>query len=895
VAKPDGTAVWDSGKVASDETLDVPYGGPALKSTSQYLWQVRVFDEKGKASGWTEPQRFFTGLEDWKAQWITSPEIAAIAKDRKKLYEEERPVRMFRKEIELTKPVKTSTLFITSLGSYRGWINGNLVSEDRQAPSQSQYGYRIFYRTYDVSDLLEEGPNALSLLLGDGAFIRGRLSAFGSDFVTRLLAQLEIEYADGTRETIGSGPDWRCMQERSPWQVADYDLGGIYDARLFDPAWTSPGYADEDWNAAALCPAPAGTRIDPDRVQPCRVSEVLAPVAEYEPEPGVYVFDFGQQFTGVCRFTVTLPEGHEIRLRHAQALTKDRHIDVSNLKANAENETIYISSGKQNETFEGLPFHFNGCRYVEISGLPSRDAIEDLEAIHFADAMRPTTAFKSSDERFNQCWDMIRMTYSGNLKSGILTDAVGRNERAAWLGDGYTTHIPTMGYFFDCAAHHRKRMQDIRDQVAYRAPKTHPGMVGCRAPSFGTSVCPQWSDGASISPRDAHIYYDDIDVVEDQYGDGDGQAKALLDFYLEHNGPSGKWTKVGESGFQIWAPWCGRKMTLPPGSGRDRWNSLDYPNNWFWPRREKLPPSVSKEAFGTAWWALSAEAVADMARFLGKYDEAAEYEAMAERSRQALIRNFDNGDGTWDYNDQPIYTYGLYLGAVKGVQEAAFLAKLVRAVDGYGGHISGGTDYVPMLLKTLSRHGYADLAWFMAMRPEMPSFGYMVDAGATTSWERFDLYHPEWGLNRMGGTLGFNHVGLLTVASWIVEDVVGLRPDPEQPGFKQFFIKPWSGSEPKQMNFHFASPRGPIRVAWQRSGDRVRLDATVPPNCTAIVQWPGGQEEKIGAGTHTLTGHVPLKNGEGIEGGLDEIRRYFEEHPYDPAKDTNHLMQAARP
>lgn len=895
VTTPEGKAAWESGKVASERTLDVPYGGPALAPGSQFLWQVRVYDEKGDVSNWTQPQRFFTGLTDWKAQWITSPEIAAIAKETKKLYEEERPARMLRTEWTIAKPVKTATLFITSLGSYQGWINGKLVSEDRLAPTATQYGIHVAYRAYDVTELLQQGPNALAVLLGDGPFTRHPFSAFGSDFVTRLLSQLEIKYADGSRESVGTGADWRSMMEKSPWQAADFDRGGIYDARLFDPTWTSPGYADGEWKSAVVLPPPTPTsepfRIDPAQVQPDRVHKILTPVAEYEPEPGVYVFDMGQQFTGVCRFTVTLPEGHEIRLRHAQALRKDKSLDVSNLKENAKNETAYISGGGKSERFEGIPFHYNGTRYVEVSGLPSRKALEEIDGEVFFAAMRPTSEFRSSDERLNRFWDMTWWSYAGNLNMGIMTDCAGRNERGAWFGGSYTTHIGTMGYFFDNAAHHRKRMQDIQDQVAYRVPKTHPGHVGTRAPSFGSSVCPAWSDAATIIPHGAHLFYDDLSIVEKQYGDGQGQAKALMDFYLQANGPSGKWTKIKGPGFQFYPPWLDRAMTTPPGSGRDRWNSLDYPSLWFAKDRDKLKVSVSKEAVGTAWWSLSAQAVADMARYLGKDDEAAEYDAMAQRSNDTLIREFDNGNGTWDYHDQPIYTYGLATGAAKGDLKNVFLKNLVQTVKSYGGHISGGDEVFHMTLFELSRNGYPDLAWFMAMRPELPSFGYMVDTGATTVWERFDLYHPEWGMNHITTTLDFIHNEWLPACQWIVEDIVGLRPDPAQPGFKHFFIKPWTGGEPKSIDFRFDSPRGPIRVSWKRDGDQVTLDAIVPPNTTATVQWPDGKEQTLTSGTHTLTGNAPLKKGDGIEGGIEAIRRYFKENPYDPAKDTNRYFE----
>ncbi|AKJ64168.1 alpha-L-rhamnosidase [Kiritimatiella glycovorans] len=890
VATPDGKAVWDSGKVESDDTLDVPYGGPALAPASQFDWQVRVFDEKGKASDWTDPQRFFTGLKSWKSQWITSPEIAALAGNRDKLLEYH-PVRMFRQEWSIEKPVKTATLYLSSLGCYRGWINGQLVSEDRFAPSIAQYGIRIFYRAYDVGDLLKAGDNAIAAILGRGSFADGKFGSYGQDFVTRLRAQLEIEYADGSRETVATGPDWRSMQERSPWRSADFNLGGTYDARLFDPAWTTVDFDDSDWKQAVVSAPKEGTLFDPDPVAPCRITEVLKPVTEYEPEPGVYVIDFGKQWAGVCRFTVSLPEGHEVHLRHAQVLRKDRMIDTRNLRHNAENQTTYIAAGTGDEHFEGIPFHYNGCRYVEVRGLPSRDALKEIEVIHLSDTMREVSSFRSSSERLNKLWAMIRQTYLGNLRAGILQGCAGRSERCAWLGDGYTSHVGAIEYFFDSAAHHRKRMQDVRDQVAYRGGTTHPGQVGCRAPSFGTAACPFWSDAATLIPRNAHILYDDIGIVEDQYGDGDGQAKALLDFYLQANAPSGKWTAVNQKGCKIWGPWLGRGMLLPPGSGQDRWNSADYPSDWYWKNRGQLKKSVSKEAFGTAWWSISAQATADMARFLGKESEAREYDAMAERSNEALISEFDNGDGTWDYNDQPIYTYGLYSGAATGDLEAHFLKNLIDAVENYGGHSSGGSDSIRLMLQTLSEQGYGDLAWFMAMRPEMPSFGYMVDAGATTSWERFDLDHPEWGLNFTGGTVSKNHVGYLPVGQWIVEDIVGLRPDPAQPGFKHFFIKPWTGSEPKQMDFRFDSSRGPIRVAWERSGDQVTLNAEVPPNCSATVQWPGGKEETLGSGTHTLTGDAPLKQGEGVEGGLDEIRRYFKANPYDPAKDTNRYFE----
>lgn len=785
--------------------------------------------------------------EEQMGRWITTPDFKAMATNENEL-RAQHPAPQFRREWEIKGEVKSATLSITSLGAYRAWVNGKLATPDHLAPGWTQFGVRVLSREYDITGMVSPGSNAIGIVLGDGHYrfprpagrggpMEWRTAAFGGDNVPRLITRIRVVYEDGRIEDIKTDETWRGQMEKSPWRVTSFYTGGVLDAGLLDPEWTTAAYRDDDWQGAVEFPAWDGLQVTPAEAPPIRTLREVRAKSVSEPQPGVYVLDFGEQLTGVCRVMLDEPKGTKVQVRYAQALDSSGAIDVSNLHRNKENKDVFIASGRQGEILE-IPFTYHGFRYAEIVGLSREPEPDHVVAVHFADALPATAHFTTSDARLQKLWDNIVRTYEGGFKS-VLADASGRDERYGWFGDCYTSHGHSVNYMFRADAFHRKHLRDARDFMTWCGSERIPGMYPTRAPTAkGIRSGIMWSDAVTFIPAASHAFFSDSDIVRQNYD----AAKAWIDLCLESNGGPKAWN-VDSKELATYGEWMDRFMRRPPGATREEWLA---------PRGKGDKRSISLAAFSTAWWAMSTRLLGQMAEIIGKAEEAKRYGALADQLRNAYFADFDNSDGTWDVDDQAVYAYGLWIGPPDETIKQRFVENLVRTAHAYGDFLSTGTTGSHIVLQQLSRNGHANLAWKLAMRPEYPSFGYMADNG-TAIWERFDTYHPEWGMSYdVKSNRGeFNHVGLNPVGEWIVEDVVGLRPDPEQPGFKHFFVVPWTGTQPERVAFRYDSASGPIQVSWQPKDGKRTFDIAVPEGATCTIVWPSGERERLSQGNHS--------------------------------------------
>ncbi len=482
--------LWDSGRVMTNQTIHVVYAGRPLTSRARAFWKVRVWDEAGRASAWSPGGSWIMGLlspSDWQAKWIAvdgildpvPPGAAPAAL----------PATMFRRQFHLAQPVKRATVYVTGLGLYELRINGRRVGDQLLAPEWTDYRKTIQYQTCDVTPLLRAGDNAIGALVGEGWYA-GRLMAFGArayGSVPRFLAQVEVELADGTVQTVVSDSSWRATLEGPIRSAGLYD-GEVYDARREMPGWDAPGFDDSAWlRAAAFELGPA--RLVWQRNEPIRIVEQLAPVKITEPKPGLYIADFGQNMAGWCRMSLRGAAGQTVTVRHGEMLQEDGTLYTANLRG-APQVDRYTFGSDGAQTIEPH-FTYHGFRYIELAGLARPPAPDSIRGQVFCSSAPASGHFECSSETVNRLMRNIFWTQRANLMS-TPTDCPQRNERFGWMGD-IQAFSQTAIFNMDLAAFFSKWVRDIRDGQAQdgRFPDfaPHPG-----DPNAQFSGTPAWGD-----------------------------------------------------------------------------------------------------------------------------------------------------------------------------------------------------------------------------------------------------------------------------------------------------------------------------------------------------------------------------------------------------------------
>jgi alpha-L-rhamnosidase len=821
-----GKVIWDSTTQASDASIQVEYGGPAVASERIYYWQVRVSDNHGHSSDWSKTARWEMGLletGDWKAKWITPNLVEDEAKSN--------PAPMMRREFSVNakKKVERARLYASAMGLYEVELNGKRVGEEYFTPGWTAYDYRFQYQTYDVTGQLKSGANCLGAMLGDGWFRgrsawEGKRNTYGKKLA--LLAQLVIRYTDGTQETVTSDENWKAATAAIIW--SDIYDGEEYDARLEKRGWSSAGLDDKGWKSVAAIDAPKAKIVAADG-PPVKKIDELKVVKVFKTPAGDTVLDMGQNMVGWVKFRVTAPAGTTIALRHAEVLDKTGNFYTANLRT-AKEAIRYTTRGGGTEVYEPH-FTFQGFRYVAVSGWPGEVKPEDFTGVVVHSAMERTGTFESSSTLLNQLEHNIIWGQKGNFVD-VPTDCPQRDERLGWTGDAQV-FAPTASFNFDTAPFYTKWLRDVAlDQeddgaVPFVIPNalTHDTRKGAAA-SAG------WADVAVVLPWTMYQAFGDKRILEEQYP----SMKAWVEYMRRQAGDSYIWS----NGFSF-GDWLAFATTRS-----------DYPG-----------ATTAKDFLQTAYFARSTELLAKTAGVLGKREDAAEYAALEEKIRAAFVKEFVTPNGRLSSDTQTAYALALEFDLLPEAMRAEAAARLAEDVRKFK-HLTTGFLGTPVLCRALSDYGYLDEAYMLLNRKEYPSWLYPVTQGATTIWERWDGQKPDGSFQDVGMN-SFNHYAYGAIGDWMYRVVAGIELDEAAPGYKHILIQPRPGGGLTHASASMKSVYGLVASGWEITDGKLTLKIEVPANTTATVRLPNAKLEEVSEGGKPLAGRTDISKARQAE------------------------------
>jgi len=710
------------------------------------------------------------------------------------------PAAYLRRTLALSKNVQRARLYVTALGSYRVFLNGSQVGVDVMTPDFTDYRKRVLYQAYDVTSLLLSGDNVIGALLGDGWYGSG-LTWVGMHFFAppdRLVAQLEIDYADGSHDTVGTDQSWRAAA--SPIVRSDIYGGEVYDDRLEQTGWEKAGFDDSTWRPALVADAPA-IAVSSQMDAPARVIARLEPKRVVPAANGAYIFDMGQNMVGWVTLKVKGETGTRVRMRFAEILNPDGTIYTANLR-NADATDVYILRGGEEETF-APHFTFHGFRYVEVTGYPGTPPLDAIAGdVVSSVSGEPVAKLTTSSDLVNQMWSIGIWGQRGNFLS-IPTDCPQRDERLGWMGDA-GVFWRTGSYNFDIAAFSRKFMQDIVDaqspQGAFRnvSPNTLPSSSDeSEEPSEGSDRvgAPGWGDAGVIVPWTTWVQYGDKAMIEQNWE----AMQRWMQFIHSRN------------------PDYLRKNGVGP-------NFAD----WLAPDE-----NTNKDLLATAYWALIANMMSQMARATGKDADARRYDDLVQNIRASFQKAYIKDDGEVGTGTQTSYVVALYTRMAPEALEPLLVDKLVKDIEARNWHLSTGFLGTPFLLFTLADHGRSDLAYRLLLNDTYPSWGYMLSKGATTWWERWNGDTGDPSMN------SYNHYAFGSVIAWVYRYAAGIDTTPDSPGFKEIVVHPHLDARMTAARAEYESIYGKIVSDWKGTGvGPFSLKVTIPANTAARIVLP---------------------------------------------------------
>src|SRR5450759_312324 len=793
--------IWDTGKVPSDKLINIVYKGAPLKSDQTYYWSVCVWNQDGEESSWSEPAIFHTGLlnaTDWEAQWIASGDSSLEAP-------------LFRKEFEINKQVKNAYVYVTGLGYYELYLNGKKVGDHVLDPAITDYRKRVLYATYDVTRQLKNGLNVAGILLGNGAYrlekVEGRYSWGNGGSISgtpRLLMQLNITYKDGSRKSIITDKSWKSSG--SPITFNNLYGGEDYDARLEKPGWSSSGFDASDWQQVTVADSPGGV-LQSQLMPPIKVTETIQPIAKTNPEPGVYLFDMGQNFAGWWRLQVNGSPGVTLRVRGAETLNdslfpkplqRGDHLSIKQAY-HSRVWTDYILKGKGTEVYEPR-FFYTGFRYVEVT-MDNRKNPGSLEVEGrvVRSALEFNGKFVTSDSLLNRIHRATVWSQMGNTH-GFPTDCPHR-EKGGYTGDGQIIADSSI-HDFHMAAFYTKWLNDMRDaqEENGRIPNTSPTLIG------GNGGGIAWGSAYILLPWWMYQYYNDTRILEEHYVTMKRYLEYLHNLAKTDSNPEepyiinnfgGYWFSLGE--------WCA------PGQS-------DCPNH----------PMVN-----TYYYYQNASLLSRIATLIGQNTDDVRYNALADTIKNELNKKFFNPNTNLYGTDTTYQTYQLLALAgdvvPEGHREKVFQTVTDDIINTRKGHLNTGIIGTKYLWYVMAHSGRSDLAYTVATQTTYPSYGYWLEKGATTLLE-------EWS-----GKNSHNHQMFGSVDEFFYKYLAGIRSPTDgitTSGYKHITIKPYV---PDGLSFVEASLKtaaGYIESSWQHKSDLFQLRLVIPANSDATVGIP---------------------------------------------------------
>ncbi|HYG24357.1 MAG TPA: family 78 glycoside hydrolase catalytic domain [Verrucomicrobiae bacterium] len=776
--------LWDSGKVESDQSIHVEYGGKPLRAGQQCFWKVRVWAGSAKASRWSDPARWSIGLlnsSDWKGQWIGNPVPANDLQLKAPL-----PAPLLRKSFDIKRPVRRATAYICGLGYYEMELNGSKVGNRVLDPMITQYDKRAAYVTHDVTRLLNRGKNAVGVTLGNSWYNATVSEAWDFDKAPwraqpQLLLQMNIEYADGSSEQVVSDSTWKISS--GPIVFDQLRVGEFHDARLEKPGWSKPGFDDSGWSPAAVREGPKAI-LTAANVEPIRVMKTLEPVSVKEPKPGVFVFDLGQNIAGWPRLRVKGAAGTTVQMKCGERLNPDGTLDQKDIAQHVRSTdfqlTTYTLKGQGTEVWEPR-FTFHGFQYVQLEGFPGKPDFSAIEGRVVHTAFERAGSFKCSNDLLNKIQTAALWSYVGNFV-GFPSDCPHR-EKNGWTGDAQL--IVQMGLeYFGAQAAYTEWLRDVGSMV--RADGKLPSIVPTGGWGYNRLDGPAWESAFVLIPWELYLQAGDHRILETHY-----------------------------DGFKQWIGWY---------SGIATNHIVNYGLGDWCPARSQTPRTVTS----TAYYHQCLRIISKTADLLGKIDEARHYAKLADNVRSAFNTQFFNAEtGLYANGTQTALSCALYQDLVDDPHRSAVSQNLAEQVRTNGHRLDVGILGSKYLLRALSDHGHFDVAWKVATQTNSPSWGNWIMLGANTLWE-------DWP-----GAMSRNHIMFGDISSWFMEYLAGIRYDSRDVAYKRILIQPNIADDLTWARATRESMYGTIRSEWKRSPDRFDLNVTVPANTTATVVVPG--------------------------------------------------------
>jgi len=840
VLRADYGDLWDSGRVHSDDTIQIPYAGAPLKSSQPVFWKVRSWDEHGAVSVWSPPATWTMGIlseADWSAKWISAAGAEKYGRSyppfrtdftHRTEFAKAHPQAanpgdpnfsslLARREFRVKAGLVRAVVHVAGLGQYELSLNGQKIGDDLLAPGWTDYRKTVLYDTFDLTRQMKQGDNALGLILGNGMYnIQPNyeryvkfLNSFGP---LKAIAQVRLEYADGSVETVVTDQSWQVSP--GPVTFDNIYAGEDFDARLVPPGWDQPGFpADDRWVAAEVTSGPGGTLKGLScAAPPIRAIETLQPVSVKSLNANTVVYDLGQNASIMPRLAISGAAGSFVRIIPSELLHPDGSVDRASATQDGVRPAWWQYTLKGEGTEPWFPkFFYQGGRYlqVELHAAPAGGPlpkIKQFEGVVIHSSATPVGEFACSNPLFNRIYQLVRWAQRSNMMS-LMTDCPHR-EKLGWLEE---THLngPALRYNFDLAPLFRKTMNDMADS------QLENGFVPNIAPEYFIAGGPSLSNGFRNSPEWGGAF---ILVPWQQYQfDGDigllGRHYEAMKRYVAFLGG----TATGHIVTTGLGDWC----DIGP---KPSWGS------------QLTPPALSATAFYQHFnWIL-----ARTAELLGKPEEARQFDAQAAAIRVAFNQQFYRPE-THQYasGSQCANALAVVMNLVEDTNRTAVLDDIVADVHQQG--LTAGDVGYRYLLRALADSGHSDVIFDLNNQSDKPGYGYQLAKGATSLTEK-------WDTSISGGFGSQNHFMLGQINEWFFHDLAGIQSDPAGPGFKKIIIHPAIVGDLTWVKGSYDSVHGSVSTAWRREAQTLTLTVSIPANTTATIFIPAKSADEVWEG-----------------------------------------------
>lgn len=814
---PDKADIWKSGEVHTESTFGIQlpemgktgeatrgtFSAPAkgIEAFHQYYWSVRIKDQDGKTSDWSPATEFSTGpmsASDWHAEWIGFDKLRDNTKQVGKIILP--PPAFMRKGFEVKKNVKRAVLHCSAFGIAEFHINGKKVGNEYFMPGWTDYEKRVYYHSYDLTKSITKGHNAIGAVLGDGWY--SAYVGFGDNRDhygkhTRAIAQLEIEYTDGSRDSISTDQSWKASA--GPIAYSDFLMGEKYDARDEQPDWATAKFDDSKWESVVTGAVSKG-KLEAFPSNPVRAYEAVKPISLSEPKPGVYVYNLGQNLAGFVRLKIRGDRGQKIVIRHAERLNPDNTVYTTNLRSAVSTDT-YICKGGGTEIWEPR-FTFHGFQYVEVTGLTEKPPMDLIKGIAISSDTQIGGHLETSDPMLNKLVKNAYWTQRMNFID-IPTDCPQRDERLGWTGDAQA-FIRTACMVTDVQPFFTKWLVDLDD--GQRTDGQYPMVAPVKV--AGDDGGPAWADAGVICPWTIYDVYGDKQLLAKHYPN----MKRFIEFCENRS----------------------TKDLMPP----EKFHCF---GDWV-----SINANTPTDVIFLAYFAYSTHLVAESARALGHMDEATHYDNLCAKLKANFNQHFVGEDGTVKGDTQCSYVLAFAFDLLQdGIKEKAKI-KFVHSIESRKWLLSTGFVGTRDIMNALTKIGRNDIALRLLHNTDFPSWGFSIKNGATSIWERWDGWTPEKGFQDPGMN-SFAHYAFGAVVGWMYRELGGINNS--SAGFNEIQIKPLFDPKLDWVKSSYDSVHGPIKVSWKKAGGGHSVGVDVPPNTTAVV-WLGDEKTTVGSGHH---------------------------------------------